>query len=60
MLDQFCYTVVKYRKLLLRRVDRCMIRMCGVRLVNRVSTDALRDKVGLVVKIKDVIIQSHL
>ena len=60
MLDQFCYTVVKYRKLLLRRVDRRMIRMCGVRLVNRVSTDALRDKVGLVVKIKDVIIQSHL
>ena len=60
MLDQFCYTVVKYRKLLLRRVDRHMIRMCGVRLVNRVSTDALRDKVGLVVKIKDVIIQSHL
>ena len=37
-----------------------MIRMCGVRLVNRVSTDALRDKVGLVVKIKYVIIQSHL
>ena len=60
MLDQFCYTVVKYRKLLLRRVDRRMIRMCGVRLVNRVSTDALWDKVGLVVKIKDVIIQSHL
>ena len=31
-----------------------MIRMmCGVRLVNRVSTDDLRDTVGVVVKIED-------
>ena len=38
-----------------------MIRMMyRVRLVNRVLTDALRDRVGVVVKIKDRIIQSCL
>ena len=38
-----------------------MIRMmCGVRLVDRESTDVLHDKVGVVVKIKDMIMQSHL
>ena len=38
-----------------------MIRMmCGVRLVDRVSTDILLDRVGVVVKIKDMIIQSRL
>ena len=38
-----------------------MIRMmCGVRLVNRVSTDVLRDRVGVVVKIENLIIQSRL
>ena len=36
-----------------------MIRMiCGVRLVDRVSTDVLRNRVGVVVKIEDMIIQS--
>ena len=40
-----------------------MIRMmCDVRLINTVSTDALRDRVGVgvVVKIEDMIIQSRL
>ena len=37
-----------------------MIRMmCGVRLVDRVLTDVLRDRVGVVAKIEDII-QSHL
>ena len=39
MLDQFCCTVVK-RVNLLEEVECRMIRMmCGVRLVDRVSTD---------------------
>ena len=43
----------------LRGVERRMIRMiCGVRLVDRVSTDVLRNRVGIVVKIEDMIIQS--
>ena len=38
-----------------------MIRMmCGVRLVDRVSTDVLRDRVSVVVKIEDMITQSRL
>ena len=38
-----------------------MIRMmCGVRLVDRVSTDVLRNRMGVVVKVEDMIIQSHL
>ena len=37
-----------------------MIRMCGVRLVDRVSTDVLRDRMGVAVKIEDMIIQSCL
>ena len=45
----------------LRGVERRMIRMmCGVRLVDRVLTDVLRDKVGVVVTIKDSIIQRRL
>ena len=37
-----------------------MIRMmCGVRLVDRVLTEVLRDRVGVVVKIEEMIIQSH-
>ena len=37
-----------------------MIRMvCGVRLVDRLSTDVLRNRVGVVVKIEDMIIQRH-
>ena len=38
-----------------------MIRMmCGVRLVDRVSTDVLRDRMGVVVKIEEMIIQNRL
>ena len=38
-----------------------MIRMrCGVRWVDRVSTDVLRYRMGAVVKIENVIIQSRL
>ena len=38
-----------------------MIRiMCGVRLVDKVSTDVLRDRVSVVVKIEGMIIQSRL
>ena len=45
----------------LRGVECRMIRMmCGVRLVDRVSTDVLRDRVGVVVKIKDFIFQRRL
>ena len=33
---------------------------CGVRLVDRFSTDDNRDRVGVVVEIEDMIIQSHL
>ena len=32
-----------------------MITMCGVRLVDRVSTEVLHDRVGIVVKIEDII-----
>ena len=43
-----------------RGVERRMIRMMsGVRLTNRVSTNVLRDRVG-VMKIEDVIIPSRL
>ena len=45
----------------LRGVEHRMIRMMhGVRLVDRVSTDVLQDRVGVVVKIEDMIIQSCL
>ena len=45
----------------LRGVGRRLIRMmCGVRLVDKVSTDILRDRVGVVEKIEDMIIQSRL
>ena len=38
-----------------------MIRMiCGVILVDKVLTDGLWDRVGVVTKIKDMIIQSSL
>ena len=66
-LDQLCCTVVKRGNLLtvadearLRGVERRMIRMCGVRLVDRVSSDVLHDMVGVVVKIEDMIIESCL
>ena len=43
----------------LHGVKHCMIRMMYVvRLVDRKSTDILLDRVGVVVKIKDMIIQS--
>ena len=42
-------------------VECCVIRlMWGVRLVDSLSTDVLRDRVGVVVKIEDMIIQSRL
>ena len=42
-------------------VERCMIKMmCEVRLVDRVLTDVLPDRVGLVVKIEYMIIQNRL
>ena len=45
----------------LRGVEHCMIRMmCRVRLVDRVLTDVLRDRVGVVVTIEDFIIQRCL
>ena len=45
----------------LRGVQRCMIwMMCGVRLVDRLLTDVLHSRVGIVVKIQDMIIQSSL
>ena len=44
----------------LRGVEHRMIRMCGMRLVDRVSTDVLRDGVGVAVKTEDIIIQSRL
>ena len=37
-----------------------MIRTCGVRLVDRVPTDVLRNRVDIVVKIEDMIVQNHL
>ena len=45
----------------LHGVERRMIRMmCGVKLVDRVSTDVIRDRVDVVVKIEDMLIQSCL
>ena len=44
----------------LHGVEHCMIRMCGVRLVGRVSADVFCDRVGIVVKVEDMIIQSCL
>ena len=42
-------------------VECCMIRMiCGVRLVDRVSTDVFRDRLSVLVKIEDMLIQSFL
>ena len=44
----------------MRGVEYRMIRMSGTPLVDRVPTDVLRDRVGLVMKIEDMIIQSRL
>ena len=71
MLDQFCCNVVKCGNWKLTVVDetrlcvwggeRRMIRiMCGVGLVDRVLTDVLRDRVGVVVKTENMIIQNRL
>ena len=60
MLDQFCCTAVKRGQLTVadearvREVECRMISMiCGVRLVDRVSTDVLRDRLGVAVKTED-------
>ena len=52
VLDQFCCTVVKCGNLLrMHEVERHMIKMmCKVRLIDRVSTDVLCDRVGVVFK----------
>ena len=45
----------------LRGVECRMIRMmCGMRLVDRVPTDVLQDRVGVVVEIEDLIIRNRL
>ena len=45
----------------LHGVEHHMIRMMfGVKLVDKVLTDIICDKVGVYVKIEDMIIQSHL
>ena len=45
----------------LRQVKRQMIRMmCAVRLVDRLSTDVPQDRVGVAVKIEDMIMQTCL
>ena len=55
----YCETVAD--KMRFHGVECCMIRkICGVRLDDRVSTDVLRDRVGVVVKIEVMIIQSRL
>ena len=43
----------------LRGLEGRMIRMCGVRLVDRVLTDVLHDRLSVAVKIEDMIIQSR-
>ena len=66
VLGKFCCTAVQRGNLLLQMrqghgVEHCMIRiMCEVRLINRVSTYILQDRVGVLVKIEDMIIQSCL
>ena len=42
----------------LHGVEHCMIRLCRERLVDRVSTVVLQVRMGVAVKIKDMIIQS--
>ena len=34
--------------------------MCGVRLVDRVSSDVLKERVCVVVKMEDILVPSHL
>ena len=40
--------------------SRMIMMMYGVRLVDRMSTDVLRDRMGVVVKVEDMIKQSWL
>ena len=61
MPDQFFYTAVKLGTVLLQNklrllgVEHRMIRMmCWLRLVNRVSSNYLREKVEVVVKTEDI------
>ena len=55
------WELVVVDELRLHGVEHCIIMMmCGVRLNDRASTDVLCDRVGVVVKIEDVIIQSCL
>ena len=67
MSDQIFYTVVKLGTVLLQDklgllgVEHHMIRMmCVLRLVNRVSSNSLREKVEVVVKIEDILRHSCL
>ena len=34
--------------------------MCGMRLLDRVSTDVIQDRVGVVVKFEDTLMQSRV
>ena len=62
VLSHFCetweLTVADERRL--HGVEHVMIMICRVRLVDTVSTDVLCDRVGVAVKIEDMIIQNHL
>ena len=65
VLNQSCSSVMKRGNLLLRTRQGCMghrmIRMMyGVRLFDRVSTDVPHYRVGVVVKVDIMIIQSRL
>ena len=65
MLDQFCcckmWELTVADEVKLHGVECHIIRMiCGLRVVDRVLNDVLRDRVGVVVKIEDMIIQSCL
>ena len=44
----------------LHGVERRMIKMCGARLVDRMPTDVLHDRVSVVMKIGNMITQSCL
>ena len=56
--ETWTFTVADETKL--HGVEHCIIRMCGVRLVDRVLVDVLHDKVGVAVKNDDMIIQNCL
>ena len=65
VLNQFCCTVKTWElsvadKVRLHGVEHRMMKICRVRLVDKVLTDVLRDRVSVVVKTGDMIIQSCL